>query len=66
MLPPLELTAARDGESPAQPPRADVTGVLLCGGRSTRMGADKALLELEGRALIEYPLSVLGDRKSVV
>jgi molybdopterin-guanine dinucleotide biosynthesis protein A len=58
MLPPRKHTAARD-EQPAPPPRADVTGVLLCGGKSTRMRADKALLELEGRALIEYPLSVL-------
>lgn len=39
--------------------RADVTGVLACGGKSTRMGRDKATVELGGRALIEYPLRAL-------
>lgn len=39
--------------------RAEVTGVLLCGGKSERMGRDKALAQFGERALIEYPLSVL-------
>jgi molybdopterin-guanine dinucleotide biosynthesis protein A len=39
--------------------RAGVLGVVLCGGRSRRMGRDKALVELGGRRLIEYPLEVL-------
>lgn len=37
----------------------DVTGVLLAGGRSSRMGRDKALLTIEGIPLFERVLSVL-------
>jgi len=36
-----------------------MTGVLLAGGKSRRMGPDKRFLELEGRTLLERALSVL-------
>lgn len=40
-------------------PLTGVTGVLLAGGRSRRMGRDKRLLELGGITLFARPLSVL-------
>lgn len=36
-----------------------MTGVLLAGGKSRRMGQDKRFLELEGRTLLERALSIL-------
>jgi molybdenum cofactor guanylyltransferase len=36
-----------------------LTGVVLAGGRGTRLGAPKATALLAGRPLIEYPLAVL-------
>lgn len=37
----------------------DMTGVLLAGGRSRRMGRDKRFLELDGRTLLDLTLGVL-------
>lgn len=39
--------------------RAERTGLVLCGGQSRRMGRDKALIELDGRRLLEHALAAL-------
>ena len=36
----------------------DVTGFILAGGKSTRMGRDKAFIEFEGRTLLERALGL--------
>jgi molybdenum cofactor guanylyltransferase len=37
----------------------DLTGIILAGGKSSRLGSDKGLFEFNGKKLIEYPLNVL-------
>ena len=37
----------------------DLTGFVLAGGKSMRMGTDKAALALEGRTLLEHALAIL-------
>ena len=38
-----------------------ITGVILAGGRSTRMGTDKAFVEMAGRPFIEHVADALGQ-----
>jgi molybdenum cofactor guanylyltransferase len=40
---------------------AEAIGVVLAGGRGKRIGGDKAIVELEGRALIHYVLEALHE-----
>jgi molybdenum cofactor guanylyltransferase len=39
----------------------DITVVVLAGGRGSRIGGDKALVQLGGRPLISYPLQAASD-----
>jgi molybdenum cofactor guanylyltransferase len=39
-------------------PASDVTGFILAGGKSARMGTDKAFVMLEGRSLLQRALAV--------
>ncbi len=39
--------------------RSDITGVVLAGGKSTRMGTEKALLPIGGHPMITYVISTL-------
>lgn len=36
-----------------------LTGIILCGGKSSRMGEDKGLIKYMTKQLIEYPLEVV-------
>src|SRR5215471_7374392 len=49
-------TCHTDREAGARPPFA---GFVLAGGKSTRMGQDKAALSLNGRTLLEHSLAAL-------
>lgn len=46
--------------------RSDITGVILAGGRSTRMGEDKGLVEVNGRPLFEHIAEKLRPRVSEI
>lgn len=43
------------------PPLADVTGVILAGGQSSRMGRDKATLEIGGSSMFEHIAGVFSE-----
>ncbi|MCF8274809.1 MAG: molybdenum cofactor guanylyltransferase [Flavobacteriaceae bacterium] len=39
--------------------KEDITGIILAGGKSSRMGTDKGFLKLNGTLFIEYSISAL-------
>jgi len=39
--------------------KTELTGIILAGGKSSRLGMNKALLELKGKKLIDYPVQLL-------
>ncbi|MCK9413978.1 MAG: molybdenum cofactor guanylyltransferase [Prolixibacteraceae bacterium] len=39
--------------------RPDITGILLAGGKSSRMGTEKGLVEFRGKPLIQYGIDLL-------
>lgn len=48
-------------------PRHDITGVVLAGGRGSRMGgADKGLVTVRGRRMIEYVLDALRPQVGLI
>lgn len=44
----------------------DVTGIILAGGKSSRMGTDKGLQELCGKPLISYSIRLLSELCSTI
>jgi len=39
--------------------REDITGIILAGGRSSRLGKDKGLCTLKGKSLVSYAVGIL-------
>lgn len=56
---PTERRAGSERSGPA--PGAAALGVVLAGGRGSRLGGAKATAELAGRPLISYPLAALAE-----
>lgn len=41
--------------------KEETTGIILSGGKSTRMGADKGLMNYRGKPMIEYILALMSE-----
>lgn len=52
-------TTPPNNDAAAAPSLETVTGVVLCGGRSSRFGSDKALQDVAGRTLLQRALDSL-------
>jgi len=57
--PRVEGAATETGSAPGE--MQGTLGVVFCGGESRRMGADKALLEVRGRTLLEGAIATLTE-----
>lgn len=53
------LPTVNPAPSPSADPLVDWTGLVLAGGRSSRMGQDKAQLRWQGRSLLEHQIALL-------
>jgi molybdopterin-guanine dinucleotide biosynthesis protein A len=57
MLAPAAVSVAVD----IMPDLSQIAGVVLAGGKSSRMGRNKAFLEFKGRPLIQHMMDILRD-----
>ena len=46
--------------------KSHITGIILAGGRSSRMGTDKGLLDLNGKTFIQYSMEALNPLVSKI